>query len=54
MGHLHEGGDETIKQTRPLVSEGASHRQNSNCLTATKIWSSPGGAQHQDGMAGRR
>jgi hypothetical protein len=26
-------------QSRPLVREGAPHRQNRNCLTVTKIWS---------------
>jgi hypothetical protein len=36
-------------QTRPLVKEGASHRQNRKCLTVTKIWSwAPDGASHQD------
>jgi hypothetical protein len=28
-------------QTRPLVREGAPHRQNRNCLIVTNIWSWP-------------
>jgi hypothetical protein len=39
-------------ETRPLVREGARHRQNRNCLTVTKIWSStPEGAWHEDWLA---
>jgi hypothetical protein len=39
-------------QIRPLVREGAPHRQNRKCLTATKIWSwAPDWAWHQDWLA---
>jgi hypothetical protein len=31
--------DRGNRQTHPIVSEGAPHRQNRNRLTVTKIWS---------------
>jgi hypothetical protein len=38
-------------QTRPLVREGAPHRQTRNCPTVSKTWSgAPDGARHQDGL----
>jgi hypothetical protein len=46
------GYDRDKWQTRPLVREGAPHRQNRNCLTVTNIWSwAPDGAWHQDWLA---
>jgi hypothetical protein len=42
------------RQTRPLVREGAPKKQDRNCQTVKKIWSSaPDGARHQNLLTDR-
>jgi hypothetical protein len=41
MTALARASSNCKRQTRPLVREGAPHRQTGNCLTVAKIWSCP-------------